>query len=159
MARNRVHPGRYTAEIEGDFVVFMIGMRFNRLWKVHQWLGPFMAMPKMLRELEQHPEMGLLGARLAIGGRTITVAQYWRSFEQLEAFAHDRDAAHLPAWRRFNTKVGTSGDVGIYHETFRVSAGDYECFYGNMPVFGLAAAGTHQPIGRGRETAAERIGG
>jgi hypothetical protein len=25
-----IHPGRYSAEIEGDFVVFLIGMRLNR---------------------------------------------------------------------------------------------------------------------------------
>ena len=29
-----VHPGRFTADIEGDFVVFLIGMRFNRPLKV-----------------------------------------------------------------------------------------------------------------------------
>ena len=34
----KVHPGRYTATIDGEFVVFIIGMRFNKLWKVHQWL-------------------------------------------------------------------------------------------------------------------------
>ena len=33
----RVFNGRMTADIEGDFVVFLIGMRFNRPWKVHQW--------------------------------------------------------------------------------------------------------------------------
>ena len=32
-----IHPGRYTAEIEGDFVVFLIGMRLNRPWKLHRW--------------------------------------------------------------------------------------------------------------------------
>jgi hypothetical protein len=36
-----IHPGRYTAEIEGDFVVFLIGMRLNRPWKVHQWLPAY----------------------------------------------------------------------------------------------------------------------
>jgi hypothetical protein len=31
-----VIPKRVTAEIEGDFVVFLIGMRINRFWKVWQ---------------------------------------------------------------------------------------------------------------------------
>ena len=31
-----MYSGRYTAEIEGGFVVFLIGMRLNRPWKVHQ---------------------------------------------------------------------------------------------------------------------------
>ena len=41
--------GRYTAEIEGDFVVFLIGMRLNRPWKVHQWLPVLTGMQPMLR--------------------------------------------------------------------------------------------------------------
>lgn len=33
-----VWPGRYTADIEGDFVVFLIGMRFNHPLRVRKWL-------------------------------------------------------------------------------------------------------------------------
>jgi len=29
---------RVTVKIEGDFVVFLIGMRINKLWKPHKWL-------------------------------------------------------------------------------------------------------------------------
>ncbi len=29
---------RLTATIDGDFVVFLIGMRFNAWWKLHRWL-------------------------------------------------------------------------------------------------------------------------
>src|SRR5687768_16091423 len=97
----KVQAGRFTAAMDGDFVVFIIGIRFNKLWKVHKWFPPFVAMPKMLRQLAAHPDKGLLGARMAIGGRTITVVQYWRSFEQLEAFAKDPNDPHLPAWRAF----------------------------------------------------------
>lgn len=156
----RIHPGRFTAEIDGEFVVFLIGMRFNRLWKVHRWLPVFRAMPRMLRELSMHPDLGLLGYRIAFGGRTITVVQYWRSYEQLEAFAKDRDATHLPAWRAYNAAIGKSGDVGVYHETYRIEAGAFECLYANMPAFGLAAArdGRHVPVGRHAETSRERIG-
>ena len=157
MARNRVNKGRYTAHIEGDFVVFIIGMRFNKPWKVHKWWGPFTAMPKMLRELMSHPEKGMLGARTVLGGRAITVIQYWRSFEDLEAFARDADDVHFPAWRRFNAKVGTNGDVGIFHETFKVAAGSYECIYSNMPVFGLAAAGEHLSVSTARDRARDRL--
>lgn len=31
-----INKQRLTAEIDGDFVVFLIGMRVNRLWKVHK---------------------------------------------------------------------------------------------------------------------------
>ena len=157
MARNAMQPGRFTAEIDGDFVVFVIGMRFNRLWKVHRWLPPFLAMPRMLRELAAHPEKGLLGAHMAIGGRTTTMVQYWRSFEHLEAFAKNPSDPHLPAWRAFNAKVGSSGDVGVYHETYRVGPGGYESIYANMPVMGLAQAGRSVPVGRRTESARERI--
>lgn len=30
--------GRYTAQLEGPVVVFIIGMRVNRLWAAHRWL-------------------------------------------------------------------------------------------------------------------------
>ena len=54
---------RMTAKVEGDFVVFLIGMRINRLWKIHKWLPVFLAMTKKLRELEGKPrdETGFLG--------------------------------------------------------------------------------------------------
>jgi hypothetical protein len=39
---------RLTARIEGDFIVFMIGMRINRFWKLHRWIPVVAAKPKML---------------------------------------------------------------------------------------------------------------
>lgn len=33
-----VFPGRYTAQLDGSFVVFIIGMRVNKLWAIHKWL-------------------------------------------------------------------------------------------------------------------------
>lgn len=154
----KVQPGRFTASLDGDFVVFIIGMRFNKLWKPHKWLPVLVAMPKMLAELARHPEKGMLGARTMFSGRTITLIQYWRSFDQLEQFARDKDDPHLEAWRTFNRRVGTSGDVGIFHETFKVAAGQYESIYANMPPIGLAAAGSFVAVGGRNETARERIG-
>jgi len=153
-----IFPGRFTAELDGDFVVFVIGMRVNRLWKVRRWWPVFTAMPGMIKELSAHPEKGLLGVTGAWIGGPASI-QYWRSFEELERFARNPDDPHLPAWQRFNRAIGSSGDVGIWHETYKVSAGAYECIYSNMPVRGLAAAGRHVPVGTGRERAAERIAG
>lgn len=153
----RIHPGRYTARLDGEFVVFVIGMRINRLWKVHRWAPVAAAMGPMLRELFTHPEKGLLSVQYGWSGRTITLIQHWRSFEQLERFARDRDDPHLPAWRAFNQRVGASGDVGIFHETYRVAPGAYEALYSNMPVMGLAAAGEHLPVARRGDTARARI--
>ena len=89
----------------------------------------------------------------------IALVQYWRSFEDLERFARAKDEPHLSAWRRFNKAVGADGSVGIWHETFLVDAGRYEAVYGNMPVFGLAAATQHVPAVGKRETARRRLGG
>ena len=128
---------RVTARIDGDFVVFLIGMRINRPWKLHKWLPVFQAMPRMIRELEARPDSGFLGHIASLG----VIVQYWRSFEHLEAYARDHDRLHWPAWVDFNRRVGASrGDVGIWHETYRVRDGEYECVYSGMPPFGLARA-------------------
>jgi hypothetical protein len=150
---------RVAAEIDGDFVVFMIGMRINRLLKVSTWLPIFLAMPKMLRELERSPDSGLLGAKLHLAGpRSPVVIQYWRSFEQLESYARSRDQGHWPAWVAFNKRVGSNGDVGIWHESYLVPAGSYECIYNNMPPTGLGAAASLVPAAGRRATAAGRVG-
>ena len=36
-----VIPQRYTVKVEDPFVVFLIGMRINKMWKVHKWLPSF----------------------------------------------------------------------------------------------------------------------
>ncbi len=74
---------RVTADIKGDFVVFLIGMRINRPWKLHKWVPVFTAMPRMIRELEGRPESGFIGHITSLG----VIVQYWRSFEHLEAYA------------------------------------------------------------------------
>lgn len=152
-----VHPGRFTAQMPDDFVVFLVGMRVNRPAMIHKWLPVFTAMPRMLRWLDRHPEAGLLKWHFAwiYGPGTV---QYWRSFDDLSRFARSADEPHLPAWRAFNEAVQASGDVGIWHETFQVRAGDYESIYGNMPRVGLAAAGVHLPVASTGQSAARRIG-
>jgi len=150
---------RVTADVEGDFVVFLIGMRINRLWKVWRWLPVLLAMPRMLRELERSPESGLLGASFYFGSpRRPMLVQYWRSFEHLEIYARSQDAAHWPAWVAFNKRIGSNGEVGIWHETYLVSSGRYECVYNNMPPTGLGAATSLIPAAGRRATAAGRAG-
>jgi hypothetical protein len=151
---------RMAADIDGDFVVFLIGMRINKPWKPWKWGPVFFAMPRMLRELGENKDMGLLCARLALfSPLSPVVIQYWRSFEQLDAFARDRDATHWPAWTKFNKSVGSNGDVGIWHETYLVKAGNYEAIYNNMPRVGLGEAGELVPAAGRRETAKGRISG
>lgn len=152
-----IKSARLTAHLEGKFVVFLIGMRINRLWKIHKWLPVTLAMPRMIKELLSQPDSGLLSYELWFGRTTIMV-QYWRSTEQLLAYAKDRNAEHLPAWKAFNHAVGTHGDVGIWHETYMASRGSFENIYVNMPAFGLGKAGTLVPASGNRETATGRMG-
>ncbi len=135
-----IHAGRWTARSDEPFVVFLIGIRLNSLWKVHKWAPVFVAMPRMITELQRQPELGLLGADTWFG-RTTLMVQYWRSFEHLEAYAKARDHAHLPAWAAFNRSVGGNGDVGIFHETYRVAPGETENIYANMPAMLFAKVG------------------
>ncbi|HEX9529613.1 MAG TPA: DUF4188 domain-containing protein [Acidimicrobiales bacterium] len=152
----QINQGRFTADLDGDeIVVFLIGMRVNKPWKVRKWLPVFLAMPKMLRYLTEHPEKGLLGYRQ---GLTVVV-QYWRSFEDLDRFARNGDDPHLEPWRKFVRAVGSSGDVGIWHETFRAKVAEIETIYTNMPTAGLAKfTGGAVPVGRKGNSAAKRIG-
>jgi predicted ATPase len=54
--------------------------------------------------------------------------------------------------------VGASrGDVGIWHETYRIRAGDYETIYNGMPPIGLGRAGRLVPATGRRDTARARL--
>jgi hypothetical protein len=150
----RVIPERMAAEMEGDFVVFIIGVRINRAWKLHKWIPVVRAMPAMVKELERSPESGFLGS---ISGGFLMV-QYWRSFEHLEAYARSHDHLHWPAWVSFNKRMRESrGDVGIWHETYQVKAGLYESVYSGMPRWGLGRAGGLVPASGRRESARGRM--
>ena len=141
-----IRPGRVAATLEGDFVVFIIGARINKLWAVSKWLPVTRAMPRMLQELAAQPELGLLHAEPFLsGGPTVSTVQYWRSYEQLHSYAHARDRAHLPAWAAFQKAARGNTAVGIYHESYLVRAGAYETIYADMPPFGLGRAGSLVP--------------
>jgi hypothetical protein len=134
------------AEIDGDFVVFLIGARFNNKLEFARSLvdlGGRKGMKHMLDYLLARPEKGLLAYEMGFP----TIVQYWRSFEQLEAFAKDQDDPHL----------GRSDRTGIWHETYLVRAGEYEALYGNMPAHGLGKAGRLVPASQA-SSARTRLG-
>lgn len=148
---------RIAAQIEGDFVVFLIGARINKWWKLPTFIRVGRAMDRMLTELEENRDLGLLHVE-RWGGRIPLLVQYWRSFDHLHTYARAKDAEHLPAWADFNQKIGSNGDVGIWHETYLVRAGEYECVYNNMPEFGLAKAAGWVPASGRKGTAKGRLG-
>jgi hypothetical protein len=151
-----INYGRLTAHLDGEFAVFLIGMRINKPWKVHKWFPLTQAMPRMIKELDSMPELGLLAHEMWFG-RTTIMLQYWRSSEQLLAYAKNRNAAHLPAWKAFNLAVGINGDVGVWHEMYVAAPGRFENVYVNMPTFGLGRAGKLLPASGARKNAADRL--
>ena len=51
----------------------------------------------------------------------------------------------------------SNGDVGIWHETYKVREGEYECIYNNMPKYGLGKVGELIPATGRKEYAVGRI--
>jgi hypothetical protein len=147
--------GRQAAEIDGDFVVFLIGAGFDLLHPIRMIrdLGGRRGMLHMLKYLSAHPEKGLLGYEIGLP----TIVQYWRSFEHLEAFAKDEDDPHLAAWRNYWRRVRSSNRSSIWHETYLVRAGEYEAIYANTPLRGLGKAGRLVPLTKS-SSARTRIG-
>jgi len=148
---------RLASKFDGSFVVFLIGMRINKPLNVRAWWPVATAMPRMVKELYRQPELGFLHAESWFG-RTTIMLQYWRSIDQLLAYARNKEAEHLPAWRAFNKAIGTNGTVGIWHETYLASPGTYENIYVNMPPFGLGKAGTTYAATGDKRSAASRLG-
>ena len=152
-----IFAGRSTASTPSSYVVFLIGMRVNRLFAFRKWMTVAGAMPKMLRELYANPELGFLGGEALLNWRGVTTMQYWKSFDHLHAYAHAREAAHLPAWAAFNRAIGSDGSVGIWHETLLIEANHSESIYGNMPPWGLSRAFGRVPVTGVNDRARQRI--
>jgi hypothetical protein len=148
-----IHKGAFTAKTEDGFVVFIIGVRLNKLSGFFKWISAIQAMTPMLKELYQNPELGFLQETTVIGWRTVTTIQYWKSYEHLEAYTYG--TTHSKAMKMFYQKIEKSGAVGIYHETYKVEKN--ESLYINMPIYGLAKAFSHVRITNELNTARKRM--
>jgi hypothetical protein len=155
-----MNQGRWTHGRDDEgVVVFLIGMRINRLRAVRTWLPVARAMPRMLAELAKDPALGLLGVTSCVQGRGALNVQYWRDLDSLLAYAHAPDHEHRPAWREFNRLVrDADGVVGIWHETFVVPPGAHESVYVDMPAQGLLGALGASRVDSRRNSARERMG-
>src|SRR5215469_1740246 len=126
-----------SAVIERDFVVVLMGMRTHKR-SLRKWGPAFRALPRMLKELAQHPESGFLGD---ISSGLMTV-QYWRFFEHLEACARSQNNPHWPNWVVLNKRKHDSrDDVGVWHETYHVRARRIRAIYREMFRWGFDCAG------------------
>ena len=150
--------GRWTAQLDGDFVIFLIGAMVHDPAVATEASQLLMAMGDMLDELEADPSKGLLGYTSHGEPGKGVIMQYWRSFDALEAYSRNPGAGHAPVWRAWN-RLGSEerGAAGIWHETFKVSAGNYEAVYQNMPVMGLQTAGRPMTVTEAKDSARARL--
>ncbi|MFV1984842.1 MAG: DUF4188 domain-containing protein, partial [Thiohalomonadales bacterium] len=131
---------RMTVELEESKIIFLIGLRINNFWKIHQWWHLVKTMPKILKELRQQKIPGFITGNMWYG-RNILMVQYWDNFKSLEQYAKNNTKTHMPVWTFFNLKILSSSNVGVWHETYQIEPGKFEAIYTNMPAFGLAKAG------------------
>ncbi len=151
-----VRPDRLTVARTEGFVVFIVGARINKWWLVPIVFGVAAAMQRMLAQLAADPDSGLLSVE-SFTGRTTMSVQYWRSIDDLLRYARDKEKEHAPTWSRWLRSWGLGGAVGIYHETYVVAPGSYECVYQHMPPFGLGRLGPMVAAEGDLRTAAGRL--
>ncbi len=159
---------RNTHAYEGDIVLFLIGMRIHRPWRVNIVGRAFTAMPKLIAELEEAqaaaaagagPDLGYLGGRLILDGLHPTVIQFWRTTEDLYGYAASDDTGHRAVWRDFYRYAKADPRaMTLWHETYAIPAGAHESIYlGPEQKFGLAGLAGAIPVGRRGERAATRM--
>ena len=136
---------RFTAKIAGDFVVFLIGAKIRKPWKVLSVVQVARAMQAMMKELEANPQLGYLGQE-QYGGANGVQIQYWRSQKHRMDYARSKDSVHLPAWRNFNQVIAKTNAVGIWHEAYEVRPETSHIVYRDMPAFGMGKAAGAEPI-------------
>jgi Domain of unknown function (DUF4188) len=134
-----VRTGRWMARREEPFAVFVFGMRLNRLRGLPRFLWGLRVLRRVLRDLDDHPERGFLAGHVYRAGRTLVAVQYWESFDALDAWARDHRLPHRKPWQRYLREARNDGAMGLWHETYLASPGNWEGVYLNMPPWGLAA--------------------
>jgi hypothetical protein len=137
-----LNKGRMTVKCEGDFVLFLIGIRFNKLTSKAADMGKYM--DQIEKELSEHPELGCLGSESYVGSNTeastTLLVQYWKSTDHLEKYAQSSTNSHYHPWRVLMSIGKESTEFGFWHETYQVKAGEYECIHVNCPAFHFANA-------------------
>ena len=112
------------AEGDQNHVLFLIGLEFDSLWRVGDWLPVAKAGSSMFKELDANADVGLIGRDTCLGQTTILI-EYWRSLEDLQAYALDDKAGDFPAWRDFQKTTDAADSVRVWHEAYEVKQGEY----------------------------------
>ena len=129
-----------------ELCLVRVGIQVRRLsgawyaWKVSR------AVAAEAKEAVEAAAGLLLSERFVIGPGHFGVLQYWRGFEEMEAWT--RRAPHSEWWRGAVERMRAKGDFGIYHETYLVPRDRVESIYLNCRPAGLAVFGTAgEPVG------------
>lgn len=122
-------PGKWCPQVEGDFMILMIGIVPHSLWSFWRWMPIVRGMVNMGKELQTKSDSGFLGYEVYVGLHPMIV-QYWRSFEHLKR-------CPAPEWATLTQAASGDPSLGVWHETYVIRAGDYEAKYSNMPPYGL----------------------
>ncbi len=158
---------RVTHAYDGPLAVFLIGLRVHKPWKrrIVQQAGA--AMPRMIVELEKNKaaaergeaeSLGYLGSRSTVHLMATTMIQWWRSVDDIYAYANAAGHEHRPAWLEFyQLAKADPAAVTIWHETYAVQPHGAESIYSGPAPLGLARIAGTVPAGRRGETARERI--
>lgn len=158
---------RVTHAYDGTLALFLIGVRVHQPWKVRTVRRASSPMAGMIAELERNKaaaergeeeHLGYLGSRTTIDLGGPTVIQWWRSVEDIYAYANADSLRHRPAWLEFyQAAKDDPRAVTIWHETYTVPAGAVESIYSGPRPFGLARLAGVIPVRRRGETARERM--
>ena len=159
---------RVTHAYDGPLAVFLIGLRVHKPWKRRIVQQAATAMPRMIMELEQNKaaaergeaeHLGYLGSRSTVHLMATTMIQYWRSVEDIYAYAGSTGHAHRPAWLEFYRLAGDDPSaVTIWHETYSLAEHGAESVYSGPRPLGLAAIAGTLPVRRRGDTARQRMG-
>jgi hypothetical protein len=158
---------RMTHAYDGPLVVFLIGLRVHQPWRLKVLRSAVTAMPRMVAELERNKaaaergeeeSLGYLGSRSTVHLTGTTMIQWWRSTEDLYAYANAADHEHRPAWTDFYAVAkGADDAVTIWHETYEVAPSAAESAYAGPRPFGLADLAGVVPLRRRGESARQRL--
>lgn len=154
----KLNTGRMMADLEDEFLFFIIELQVHKLWRFRKWYPAVQGMNRMLAELIAEKEYGLLSFEYYFAFRRQLFIMYWRSYEHMHNWALNKDATHIAGWRMLNKLMKDYPDIiGFWHESYVVQPYQYESFYRNVPTVGLGRAGELLPVKGGMKTAAARL--
>ncbi|PVH93342.1 hypothetical protein DM02DRAFT_604096 [Periconia macrospinosa] len=161
-----IFPPKALPSEKSDTVMFILGARtlhpMGRLAPGMKDLGQYFGAAWKEAE-EDREKWGYLGRAPILygatgdGGTTMIWLTYWKSLEQLSAFAHG--ASHRILWDGYLAKKWPH--LGIMHETYHAGSRDWENVYYNFQPYGMGSVefpnGDDKPVSTLREVKGHQL--